>query len=426
MSNNRLGLIARSKLCSKRWIEILAGLSVLLFTGIVLHAGPTEIEAPVTAVNSSGSSKAITFPFYYTGEGLANVVGGYKRGAIYEGLLSVGVQGDLAKLAGWKGASFLVSAIYAHGSSLTNEFTHDFNGVSNIDAHDSVRLYETWLQQEFQDGKVSIRIGQLLADTEFFVSDNGALFINGAFGAIPVVSQNFDTPVYPVAAPGIRVRVSPNDAFSVQAAVYSGDAGDQVASNQHGTTWKLGDQDGVFALAEVAYKLNAGKCDTGLRGVYKLGAFYHSGEFNDLQTLSGSHAGDFGGYFVMDQQLWRKPDCEDQGLGGFLRIGGAPVDRNTVPFYSDAGFNYTGLISGRKQDVAGVAFSYTSLSHSRREVSAQEFTSHHETILEVTYKAVVKEWLCVQPDFQYLFTPGGDRSANGAFVVGLRFNLCFP
>ena len=404
---------------------IAAGSGLLANSAIAAEpAESPETDAPVTAVKPTESTKAITFPFAYTGEALANAVGGYRRGAIYEGLFSMGVQADLEKLAGWKGATFLVSGIYPHGSSLTNEYVHDFNGVSNIDAHDSVRLYETWIQQELWDGKLSIRIGQLLADSEFFVSENGALFINGAFGAIPVVSLNFNAPVYPLAAPGVRVRWSLSDTVSIQAAVFSGNAGNEVTDNQHGTTWRF--NGGALALAEVAYTHNSGKDETGLKGVYKLGAFYHSGDFDDFRAETGSHNGDYGAYVIADQQLWRKAGSKDQGLSGFLRVGAAPADRNTVPFYGDAGFNYNGLIPGRDKDVAGVGISYTSLKDSDNQNSKTVFTSHHETILEVTYKVVVREWLYVQPDFQYIFTPDGDRNTEGAFVAGLRFNLTFP
>ena len=379
---------------------------------------------PPTSEKPAESSKAIFFPISYTGEGLGNLSGGYKRGAIYEGLLNVGIQGDLERLVGWKGASFLVSGLYPHGSSLTDNYVHDFNAVSNIDAYDSTRLYEAWFQQELADGKVSIRLGQLLADSEFFVSDNGALFVNGAFGAIPLVSHNFDAPVFPMAAPGVRIRVSPSDSLSVQAGVFEGNVGDQAGNNKHGVNWNL-TEGGVMAIAEVAYKLNGEKGSTGLRGVYKVGAFYHSADFDDFENASRQHTGDFGAYFIVDQQLWRKPGSEDQGLSGFLRIGGTPADRNTVPFYCDCGFNYKGLFQGRDQDIVGIGFSYTSLSSSKASDSDGSFTSHHETILEATYKVVIKDWLSIQPDFQYIFTPGGDRNAQNAVVAGIRFNLTY-
>jgi len=379
--------------------------------------------APPKKDDAPPEPKAISFPFSYTGEGFANLSGGYKQGAIYEGLLSVGVQGDLDKLIGWQGGSFLVSGLYPHGPSLTDNYVHDFNRVSNIDAYDSVRLYEAWVQQEFADGKVSLRVGQILADAEFFVSDNGALFLNGAFGAIPLISQNFDAPVFPSAAPGMRVRWTATEALSVQAGLFSGDVGDSASENQHGLDWNL-NGGGVLAITEVAYKVNAEKESRGLRGVYKLGAFFHSSEANEAFPGTPSRS-DAGGYFVADQQLWRNPDTEDQGLSGFLRIGGAPEDRNTVPFYFDTGFNFKGLLPGRDKDIAGLGLSYTKLSTNLRDDAGQPLESHHETILEATYKVQVKDWLTVQPDFQYIFNPGGTESAPNALVAGVRFNVTF-
>jgi len=396
-------------------VLLTAGFSPLAQGGDAVQ--PAKEEAPPEA-------KAISFPFSYTGEGFGNLSGGYKRGAVYDGLLSVGVQGDLDKLIGWQGGSFLVSGLYPHGASLTDNYVHDFNGVSNIDAYDSIRLYEAWFQQELADGKISIRVGQILADAEFFVSDNGTLFINGAFGAIPLISQNFNAPVFPEATPGLRVRWTATDSLSVQAGIFDGDVGDQAADNKHGLDWNLGGKEGLLAITEVAYKVNGEKDNEGLRGVYKLGVFFHSSETNDAFP-NAPRESDAGGYFVVDQQLWRKSGTEDQGLSGFLRIGGAPGDRNTVPFYFDTGFNYKGLIPGRDKDIAGLALSYTKLSADLCDDVGEPVESHHETILEATYKVQVKDWLTIQPDIQYIFNPGACEILPNALVAGVRFNVTF-
>ena len=391
-------------------------LGAVLFTSLV-QAGDTKPDG-----KESENAKALTFPISYAGEGFANLAGGFKRGAIYEGLLSVGVQGDLEKLGGWKGGSFLVSGIYPHGSSLTDQYVHDLNRVSNIDAYDSLRLYEAWVQQEIAEGKVSLRAGQILLDAEFAVSDNGALFLNGAFGAIPLISQNFDAPVYPVAAPGARVRWTATEELSVQAGLFEGNVGDPLRENKNGVDWRLAG--GALALAEAAYKLNSAKESQGLPGVYKLGAFFHSSATEDSFPEAPRRA-TAGGYFVADQQLWRKPGSEDQGLSGFLRIGGAPADRCVVPFYFDTGFNFKGLLPGRKKDVAGLGLSYTNLSGSALDEEGNPPATHHETILEATYKVTVNDWFNVQPDFQYIFNPGGTQSAPNAVVAGVRFNVTF-
>ena len=393
--------------------------SLLVFTSAlppVAHAG--DAAAP----EKDTSSKALSFPISYTGEVLGNLSGGYKQGAVYDGVLNIGVQGDLEKLFGWKGASFLVSGLDPHGASLTDKYVHDFNVVSNIDAYDSVRFYEAWLQQDFADGKYSLRLGQLLADNEFFIAPSAALFINSAFGAIPVVSHNCSAPVYPVALPGGRLLWKASESFTVQAGFYDGDAEDTGTENPHGLDWHLDGSRGVLALTEVAYTYNPGK--DGLGGVYKLGAFYHTSSENEAFPENGSCAS-AGGYFIADQSLWRKPGGKDQGLSAFLRIGGAPSDRSTVPFYFDTGFNYKGLIPRRDADIAGIGFSYTQLSPDLRDEDGAPFETHHEAILEATYKVQLKDWLTLQPDVQYVFNPGADERADNALVAGIRFSVSF-
>lgn len=372
--------------------------------------------------SSEPSHPALTFPFSYTGEGLANLSGGYKQGAIYEGLLSIGIKGDLEKLLGWKGGSFLVSGLYPHGASLSDKYVHDFNAVSNIDAYDSPRLYEAWLEQDLAEGKLNLRIGQILADTEFFVSDNAAIFINGAFGAIPLVSQNLPAAVFPVAAPGIRIRCQATDTLSLQLGIFDGNVGDAATDNHYGTDWRMNLADGALAIAEAAW-IRKDKGER-LRGVYKVGVFFRRAD--DGEDLYGIPRRTNGGaYFIVDQQLWRKEDAKDQGLSGFLRIGSAPADRNTVPFYCDAGFNYKGLIPGRDKDIAGIAMSYTKVSNDLCDNEGNPVETHHETILEATYKIQVKEWFTIQPDCQYIFNPGACEKADNALVAGVRFNVSF-
>ncbi len=60
--------------------------------------------------------------------------------------------------------------------------------------------------------RLSIRLGQLTADSEFFISDYGATFINGTFGWPAIMGMNVPNggPAYPMGAPGVRVAISPS------------------------------------------------------------------------------------------------------------------------------------------------------------------------------------------------------------------------
>src|SRR5438105_3811622 len=60
----------------------------------------------------------------YTGEGFANLRGGIRRGAIYEGLLEADWDFNLSAL-GWKNATLHASALSPHGSSLTQGYVGD-------------------------------------------------------------------------------------------------------------------------------------------------------------------------------------------------------------------------------------------------------------------------------------------------------------
>src|SRR4051794_6698762 len=85
--------------------------------------------------------------------------------------------------------------------------------ASGIEALPSTRLYELWLEQKFFDDTVALRAGQLAADTEFLVSQYATLFVNATFGwpAITAADLPSGGPAYPLATPGIRLKVAPTD-----------------------------------------------------------------------------------------------------------------------------------------------------------------------------------------------------------------------
>lgn len=373
----------------------------------------------------------LSFPISYKGEVLGNPLGGHRQGAIYDGLLEAGVVIDLGKMARWQGATITVDGLYPHGSSLTRNDVRDFNVLSNIDALHNPRLYEAWFEQDLAGGRFSIRAGQLAVDNEFFISTNAAVFINSAFGVLPPISQNVNIEVYPVAAPGLRLRVTPDASWSAQAGVYDGDVGDLNTTNRNGVRFNLGGSDGALAIGELAYTLHPPPAADGkqapapvLSGTYKLGGFYNTNDYPD-DTTGRSRNGNFGCYAIMDQNLWQAPGSPGEGLQAFGRASAAPADRNHVEVYTDTGLDYTGLIPGRTQDVLGLGLSYTRLSHQLRDPIGNPYPNHYEAILELTYLAVLSPWLNFQPDIQYIFNPGAVSNQANALILGLRLNMSF-
>ncbi len=420
--------------------------------------GPPSIQSSLGSYGDPGgyrsflSAKGIEYSLTYIGETLGNVSGGVKRGAIYEGRLDGQLDADLDKLLGWRGAAFHTNFYQIHGTGLSRYYLNNLNVVSGIEALPSTRLYELWLEQKFLDGQVALRVGQLAADTEFFVSQTATLFVSSTFGWPTYTGTDLPSggPAYPLATPGARVKLTPNDQTTLLVALFNGDpAGPATAftpldpqrRNRDGTNFRLNDP--PLLIAEGAYAYNTGKDAAGLPGTVKLGYFHHFGRFNDYRRddtglsladpstsgIARRFRGNDGVYGIIDQTIYREPDASaDQGASVFLRVAGSPGDRNLIDFYVDGGLAYKGLIPGRPDDTFGVSASYSRISDSVRGLDRDTifFTGtpqpvrNLEALIEVTYQAVVVPGWTVQPDFQYVFHPGGNIAnpfdANGARI----------
>ncbi|MGC3991366.1 MAG: carbohydrate porin [Chthoniobacteraceae bacterium] len=385
-------------------------------------------------LRTSLENRGITIEPTYTGEVFGNLSGGIKTGAIYDGLINLCLGVDLAKLTGLEAAGTIhANFLYIHGPSLSSEDVGDFSNTSNIAGYNSPKLQELWYQQQFWQQRITLKVGLIAADTEFFTSAYSALFLNGTLGAFTFVGANLpNAPVYPIAAPGIRLYIQPVSKFYLQAGIFAGDPGDPV-SNPYGLDWRIKRNDGALVLLETGFMLNQSPGDRGLQGTYKLGAFLHTGEFDTWQSqanhaLTGSpltnESPNYGVYAILDQEIYKSGGL---AVSGFVRGGLAPSNVNFVDRYLDCGINCTGLLPSRPEDVFGVAFarSWISGEYSRADQAQGNGASGAESVIEATYKVPVTPWCSVQPDFQYIIDPGGYKGTPDAVVAGCRFNIIF-
>lgn len=387
----------------------------------------------------------------YTVEVWGNTSGGLDTGAVYTGLLDFGAELDLEKALGWQGASMSTTWLWLSGRDASEDLVGNLLTTSNIAGFNTLRMLELWFQQNLLEDAVSIRIGQLTADSEFLISDYAGLFINGTFGWPSLAYMNIPEggPGYPMGALGTRVAFSPVDWFTFQSAVYQGNVFAQDV-NRHGFRWRLDAQEGFTFFNEAQIRWNQREEETGLPGQFKAGAWFQSGQFADALADS-TDSGNSGYYFVVDQMLYRetgepaapsaaadgksvknfketvKVEKTDQGLGWFVRMGFAPCDRNFVDYYFDSGLTYKGLIPGRDDDSIGVGFGYAQLSNGAQNSVADEGfnPAGAEMVIEATYQCQVTPWFIVQPDIQYILNPGGSTSLSNAFVLGGRCSIVF-
>ncbi len=408
------------------------------------------------------SDRGVTFGLTESTDVFGNPTGGVRQGVIYEGLTQFGVGVDTEKAFGLVGGTFNATGYQIHGRGLsTNSLGNNLNTVSSLEAPRGTLLFELWYEQVLFDKKLAVRAGQLAADQEFMISQYAGLFTNHTFGWSTFPSSDLPSggPAYPLATPGVRVKWVPRDNLSLLLGVFNGDPagpgrGVPQDRDPSGTAFRF--RDGVFVIAEAQYGINQGEGATGLPGTYKAGAYFDSQNFAD-QRRNGSgtsladptgtastgrnRRGSYSLYAVADQLVYREAGTKDQGAGVFLRLMGAPGDRNLVNFYVDAGVTYKGLIPGRTSDTVGLGFALARISDTAAKLDSDtgRFTNgfypvrRHESVLELTYQAQIAPWWQVQPTAQYVFNPNGsvpnpqrpEKRLGDAAVLGLRTTVTF-
>jgi porin len=415
------------------------------------------------------SKYGMTLNIEETSEVLGNVSGGIKEGADYDGLTQMDLQLDTEHALKLHGGTFNVSGLQIHGRDLSTDNLDTLQTASGIEADRSTRLWELWYDQKFLDeDKVDIKVGQQSLDQEFMVSQNAGLFVNTMFGwpMVPSADLPGGGPAYPLSALGVRARARATDSLTFLAGVFNGspvsnNSGDPQQRDATGTEFPL--NGGALAIAEVQFAYPAlgamvSPDDTNsLSGVYKLGFWYDTESFADEEIDNTGeplaspastgvplmHHGNYAVYAVADQILWVDQDDPDKALSVFVRPMGTPEEnQNLIVFSVNAGLTLHDPIPLRDDDTVGIGMGYARVSGRASDADRDTGFFHpgtvnmvrsDETYLEATYQYQLTPWCQIQPDFQYVFNPGGgvlnpdaptQRIKNEA-VLGVRVNILF-
>ncbi len=411
---------------------------------------PSGVIAPpdVGHLRKSLADAGFTVGGFYLGETFGNT-GGLRQGETYNGALWAYVLGDLHKAGLWKGLCSYADSYQIHGRSITPDNIGSLAMVSDYEALPSTRLSEFWLEQHLFNDHVTVRVGQLTADTEFLLSLGGSNFLDSTWtwASLPSSDLPGGGPSYPLATAGVRLAFKPNDKWNLMLGVYNGDpAGAHCTGNP-----QICDDDGLdfrldsppLLMAEASYKYNQ---DGRLPGTVKIGGWNQSGTLHE-QPGSGAPIiamtfnsilvdSDWAIYGIIDQLVWHVPGSKDpKGIALFGRLIGAPAEQNLVDVYADGGVTLSGMIPTRPEDALAVGFAYTGISNDVQDPdvsSGLRRTGSFEALLEVCYTAQLRAGWSLQPDFQYIWQPGGgvpEPSGKGTVpnvgVWGLRSTINF-
>lgn len=400
---------------------------------------------------ASLDQQGVAFEIVYTGDFMSNPVGGLDQESEYLGNLDMTLTWQTEALLGVDLGTFFVYGLWNHGNG-PSRHVGDTQGVDNIEAPSTIKLYEGWWQRSLFDGKASILLGLYDVNSEFYVLESAEVFIHSSFGiGAELGTTGINGPsIFPTTSLGARVKVEPVRGYVLQAAVLDGVPGDPRRPN--GTHVRFGDDDGVFFIAEASYHRDRRRHEEGegasraaqrrrvgrgwdqppVVGRIALGTWLYSDRLPHVERVDASGDpvtthGRPGLYLVAEYDAARLDPLDATGLSVFLQLGWADGDVAQFEGYTGAGFKYTGLIPGRPADELGlgVAVGYNGSAFDRAARDAGDRPAVAEIAVEWTYRAWLTPWLSLQADLQYVANPGGLKNRSDALVAGLRYTLSF-
>ena len=326
-------------------------------------------------------------------------------------LINIDATFDTEKMGLWSGGTGFIS-FQQQAGKFSQQYFHDFQGVSNIDTADRAQIAQAWLEQTFFNGVLRVKAGKVDANSEFAYVDYGSAFLNSSFGVSPTI---FALPTYPDPATSVNLFWQPTDAFAWGIGLYDGEGATGVPVGSRFFRTRYAGGSNLFTINEATFNWNL---NSHLPGRFGLGGWFHNGDFKRFDTTIASGTGGF--YAVADQLLWKEnpsdPD-DTQGIGLSLQTGWADPEISEAHRHYAASSTWTGALPTRDADVIGLGVSIAELSNN----PAAGFVRGQETVFETLYSVAVTHFWTVTCDIQTVVNLGGmDRDP---LVVGTVRNV---
>jgi porin len=349
--------------------------------------------------------RGITFQASLTVDGSMILAGGARNGhSAMRNLFNANLTVDTQRLLGWQGGTLFANFQNQSGKNLQGD-VGALQSVSNIDADGRTELSELWFEQDFFDGKAKLKLGKIDANTDFDHTANSDEFINGAFGAQPVV---LGFPTYPDPASGASLFVNPTEHTYAGAGVFDGSTQAGRPTGNLGPAGLFHGGSHLFYIGEAGFNWSTARK---LDGRFSVGIWHHTADFARFDgSVDHSATGE---YVLLDQLLYREnpdKDGDSQGIGFFAKYGYADPNISAIEHQIAAGFAWTGLIPNRDDDVLGAGISWAVLSN------RAGLNRDNEIAYELFYRLRLTAWCSVKPDIQYIH--GSAAGGSPDTVVG--------
>lgn len=354
----------------------------------------------------------------YTNNIAGNPIGGQRQGFTYADSTQFGVNLDFEKLVGWDGLQISASAFDRNGRSLSDDAIGNIFTVQQVYGGETFSFYSLYFDQEFAEGKASLKAGRFTVGDDFATSSIYGLYMNYGIDSNPqslTMIPGFSSS--PEAVWGARIRLDPAPGWQVLAGAFQSTTLDLYSD--HGFDWAIHSSDGILLIGQVGWSTELGKSSSGsgLPGNYWFGGFATTPQ-------SGVDAGPsaHGFYWHGDQMVLREKDKGAEGLALWaVFVLTQPDSSSPVPFQINAGLVYTGLIPGRDEDVAMAGLASGQIGALEPDASGNDW----EAVLEVGYRIQLPGTAFFQPNLQWILDPGGRGDIPNALVLGAQMGVSF-
>ena len=305
------------------------------------------------------------------------------------------VQENTSRALALIGLTFDVSehhTVYAEGQAQRgddgSEFSGDIQAYSNIDEEDFSKLYELWLEGDYEKSRIRFKFGLVDANTEFAYVDNAGEFINSSMGFSPTIAY---LPTYPEPRPSLNLFIG------------------LASSSNLGFGLYVDEDDELFIVSE--WKTEFDKM------LFKIGLWHQSGDVERFDQ-AGTEDGAIGYYAIAEGEA-SLGLAQSSNSGWYTQLGYTDKSVSAINIHFGVGLTFFDTFQ-RKGDAFGLGVTYVKTS---QYLSSE--LNKDETSFELFYRAQVTENIAIKPDIQFIASPASSPDVKDALVLTFRTELSF-
>jgi len=404
-------------------------------------AAPPARPAPVSAemtgdwggLRNRIKQAGFTLRADYVSESFAAIDGGERRGTAYAQQIRAGVDADMDRLVGWKGAIIHVTLNDRRGAGISSDFVGNRLPIQEDYGGLYTRLSEATVEQNFDGGRLNLRVGYFAMGNDLGGLAPGCNFVNAAFCAHALtLSGDSGWYNYPNARWGAAVRYKLRRDVILRTGIYQVNP----ALNDEQNAFKPFAAGTIGALIplEVEYDPGAHPGSRVLPGHYKLAAYYDTARAA-RQGEAGTVKGRYGVYLLFDQMVLREGTGK-RGLSLFGEFTAQPANSAAITRWAAFGLLKTGTLPGRDADTIALGYVQATINPHLRALHAATVATaptgsdrlfFGEAVIEASYGFQACPWLNIRPDVQYVIHPGAFsyRQTGNALAIGTQIRSQF-